>query len=181
VSSTPCMAPQGGCSAIQTLGTGALQHVRCIFRELVYFWFEVDAACEPAAVKPDTDVAAASTPSMPAPVVTIKVCSDTVSHALPMNRERTITCSSPSRGCTTHLVYISICSTSTIALQEEAELWAPPAGQAGVPLIAATPKSAGSRVAKKCKAAALDEEEAEALLDERAHAWSQAHQFAALG
>ena len=34
---------------------------------------------------------------------------------------------------------------------------------------------------KKRKAAALDEEEAEALLDERAHAWSQAHQFAALG
>lgn len=66
-------------------------------------------------------------------------------------------------------------------MQEEAEAWAPPAGQAGTPLIAATPRSAGRRVPKKRKAAALDEEEAEALLDERAHAWSQAHQFAALG
>jgi hypothetical protein len=129
-------AIQGGCSAIQTLGTGALQHVRCIFRELVYFWFEVDAACEPAVVKPDPDAAAASTPSAPASVVAVK---------------------------------------------EEAEAWVPPAGQAGAPLIAAAPRSAGSRVAKKRRAAALDEEEAEALLDERAHAWSQAHQFAALG
>lgn len=50
-----------------------------------------------------------------------------------------------------------------------------------MPLIAAAPKSAGPRAAQKRKAAALDEEEAEALLDERAHAWSQAHQFAALG
>ena len=68
-----------------------------------------------------------------------------------------------------------------VPAEEEAEAWAPPAGQAGAPLIVATPKSAGSRVAKKRKAAALDEEEAEALLDERAHAWSQAHQLAALG
>ena len=75
MSSTLRIAQQGGCSAIQTLGTGALQHVRCIFRELVYFWFEVDAACEPAAVKPDSDAAAADTTSMPAPVVAIKVCS----------------------------------------------------------------------------------------------------------
>jgi hypothetical protein len=85
VSSTLCIAPQGGCSAIQTLGTGALQHVRCIFRELVYFWFEVDAACEPAAVKPDPDAAAASTASLPTPVVAIKVCSAAMRILLPMH------------------------------------------------------------------------------------------------
>lgn len=108
---------------------------------------------------------------------------------MPMHREGTFIRSSALRACTTHHVYvISTSPASCIALQEEAEAWASPAGQAGAPLITAMPRLVGNRTApqhpqasKKRKAAALDEDEAEALLDERAHAWSQAHQFAALG
>ncbi len=53
---------QGGRSAIQTLGTGALQHVRCIFREAVYFWFDVDAAAAPAPGSDDVGAIAAAAP-----------------------------------------------------------------------------------------------------------------------
>ena len=64
-------------------------------------------------------------------------------------------------------------------MQEEAHEWAVPAKHAGVAPEAAQPRSAGAKASSKRKAAALGEVEAEALLDERARAWSQAHQFAA--
>lgn len=70
---TLCRVLQGGRSAIQTLGTGALQHVRCIFREAVYFWFDVDAAPSPAAVKPDPNVVAAAATDISLPGIIIKV------------------------------------------------------------------------------------------------------------
>lgn len=120
-------AIQGGRSAIQTLGTGALQHVRCIFREAVYFWFDVDAAPAAPVMKLDPDAATAAAPA-----------DSSASSA----------------------------TAFTTTVKEEPREWVQQPGPAA---------AVSSRAAVKRKAEQLEEAEAEALLDERARAWNQAH------